>query len=83
MSGPRATEGADVPLVLDVESAAELLGIGRNLMYQLIGSGDVRAIRLGRRIVVSREAIRDLLEKPTGPSDLEAWIQAGRPGPKP
>ena len=37
-----------VRLVLTVEEAAELLGIGRTLMYALISAGEVESVRIGR-----------------------------------
>ena len=35
-------------LLLTVEEAADRLGIGRSLMYELIGDGQVPSIRVGR-----------------------------------
>lgn len=35
-------------LLLTVEEAAELLGLGRTLMYELIRNGDVMSVRVGR-----------------------------------
>lgn len=40
------------PLTLTVEQAAEVLGIGRSTAYELVRSGDLKCIRLRRRIVV-------------------------------
>ncbi len=40
------------PLTLTVEQAAEVLGIGRSTAYELVRSGDLKHIRLRRRIVV-------------------------------
>jgi excisionase family DNA binding protein len=53
-----------VPLILNLSEAAALLGIGRNGAYRMAADGTLPVIRLGpRRLVVSREALRDLLEK--------------------
>jgi excisionase family DNA binding protein len=38
----------DFGLLLSVEEAARLLGIGRTLMFELIGSGAVTSVRIGR-----------------------------------
>ena len=40
------------PLTLTVEQAANVLGVGRSTAYELVRSGDLRCIRLRRRIVV-------------------------------
>jgi excisionase family DNA binding protein len=48
-----------------VREAAQVLGVGKNLMYDAIRSGRVQVIRLGdggRKIVIPREAIERLLE---------------------
>ena len=48
---------------VSVSHAAELLGIGRNLAYELARRGELPgALRLGRRIVVSRKALGAFLE---------------------
>jgi excisionase family DNA binding protein len=43
--------------LLDVEEAAEQLGVGRSKVYQLIGSGDLASIAIGTRRKVSRAAV--------------------------
>ena len=40
------------PLTLTVEQAAEVLGVGRSTANELVRSGDLKCIRLRRRIVV-------------------------------
>jgi excisionase family DNA binding protein len=47
-------------LTLTVDEAAKVLGISRALAYELIASGEIPSLRLGRRIVVPRRAL-DLL----------------------
>jgi excisionase family DNA binding protein len=49
-------------LAVKPEEAARMLGIGRNLMYEMIKSGDIQAIRLGeRRLLVPVAALEKLL----------------------
>lgn len=61
------------PLLLTVEEAADLLMIGRSLMYQLIGDGSIATIRIGRLRRVPREAltsyINDQVHRPVGHSE--------------
>ena len=51
------TVRADNRLLLSVEEAAERLGIGRSLMYELISSGQVASIRVGRLRRIAPEAL--------------------------
>jgi excisionase family DNA binding protein len=48
-------------LVLTVDEAAYLLNISRGLVYELVSRGELPAIRLGRRIVIPRIAMEELL----------------------
>lgn len=50
-------------LTVTVEEAAGLLGIGRNLAYQLVRSGQIPALRLGARWVIPRRSLELWLEK--------------------
>lgn len=54
-------------LVLSVTEAAELLGVGRNHLYDMVADGQIPHIRLGRLIKIPR-------------SSLESWLleQAAR-----
>ncbi len=52
-------------LVLSVEDAAALLGISRTLAYELVHRGELPYLRLGRRIVIPRARIHDLIEAST------------------
>lgn len=49
------------PLVLTVEQAGEILGIGRSTAYELVRAGELKSIRLRRRIVVPVARIAELL----------------------
>ncbi len=53
--------------VLTVTEAARALGISRTLAYKLIGRHEIPSVRLGRRIVVPRRAIEDLLDSASAP----------------
>ena len=60
--------GDDAPATITVEAAARRLGIGRQLAYELARRGELPgARRLGpRRIVVSRKALENFLERDGG-----------------
>lgn len=57
---------------LSLEAAGKKLGIGRGLMYQLAREDalPVPVIRIGRRMVISRRAIDDLLNKRKADEDV-------------
>ena len=53
----------DRPMILRVEDLMSLLGIGRNTAYELIHSGQIRSVRIGRQIRIPREALLEFLRK--------------------
>jgi excisionase family DNA binding protein len=52
---------------MTVDEAAEVLGISRTSAYECVRRGELRAIRLGRRLVVPRLVVDQLLagDRPT------------------
>jgi len=52
-------------LVCTVAEAAHLLGISRAFAYELVARGEIPVIRLGRRIVIPKEQLLDLLDIPS------------------
>ncbi len=66
----------DDRLTVTVEEAAKLLGISRGLAYELVARGELPSLHLGRRRVIPRMAIDELIanvcanldgEEPAGP----------------
>lgn len=51
----------DLPLVLRMEDLMSALDIGRNAAYELVRSGQIRSIRIGRQIRVPKDAVREYL----------------------
>ena len=47
----------DIPLTSTPEEAGHLLHIGRNSIYRLIDDGQIQVIRLGRKILIPRNAL--------------------------
>lgn len=49
------------PLTISVEDAARLLGISRGLAYEAARRGELPVIRLGRRLLVPRQRLLELV----------------------
>jgi len=60
------TNYTEQPLTLTVEQAAKLLGIGRSTAYELVHTGDIPSLRLGRRIVVPKARLAEMLSDSDG-----------------
>jgi excisionase family DNA binding protein len=51
----------NLPLLLAVHRAAEILGISRAAAYRLVASGELPVRRLGGRVYVVTAGLRDLV----------------------
>ena len=54
------------PLTITVEDAARLLGISRGLAYEAVRRGELPVIRLGRRLLVPRQRLYELVGTQNG-----------------
>ena len=45
----------------NIERTQERLGVGRSKIFELIASGQLRSVRVGRRRLVPEQAIRDFV----------------------
>jgi excisionase family DNA binding protein len=61
LRGSAATDNQT--LLVTVEEAAHLLGVGRTTMFELIGRGDVKSIRLGRRRLIARKSLESFVDE--------------------
>ena len=55
----------DLPVTLRVEELMPILGIGRNTAYELVRSGKLRSIRVGRQVRqvrIPKNALVEFLE---------------------
>lgn len=63
---PKSIEGMPIErLVLTVSDLQPALGIGRAQAYALVNRADFPAIRLGRKILIPRDALLRWLDKQT------------------
>jgi excisionase family DNA binding protein len=55
------------PILLGVEPAAAALGICRSQLYELIGDGSIRSVKIGKRRLIERaELDRFVAKLPVG-----------------
>lgn len=54
---------SDEKLLLSVVEAAQRLGIGRTLMYELLGSGRIESVHVGRLHKVPADALAKFVER--------------------
>ena len=66
------------PLTFTVEQAAQLLGIARGSAYEAARRGELPTIRLGRRLLVPRARLLELV----GATDVSAEWPEARSWPK-
>ncbi len=52
----------DLPVTLRVDELMPILGIGRNIAYELVRSGRLRSIRVGRQVRIPKNALIEFLE---------------------
>ena len=57
---------SDDALLLKVPEAARLLRVSRNLVYELVAQGRLPHVRLGRRVLIPRQGLKDWIERQAG-----------------
>ena len=51
----------ELPLALRVEDLMPILDIGRNTAYELVRSGQIRSVKVGKQIRIPKDALREYL----------------------
>ena len=49
----------ELPLLLNVKQLADLLGVSDSSVYELIQEDDFPSLRIGKRIVIPKEELRE------------------------
>ena len=62
MENERPTDISALPLILTVEDLTKIFAVGKNTVYELIHSGAIRSVRVGRSYRVPRDAIAEFLK---------------------
>ncbi len=50
----------EYPDVVTIEELQEMLGIGKGLAYQLVNSGKIKAVKVGKRWRIAKEEIKSI-----------------------
>ena len=53
----------DLPLTLRVEDLMPILSVGRNTAYELVRSGQIRSIRIGKQLRIPKQDLIAYLTK--------------------
>jgi excisionase family DNA binding protein len=48
-------------LTYTVTEAAQILGVSRGLLYTQVRTGEIRAIKLGRKVVITHAVLEEIL----------------------
>lgn len=54
------------PICVRINDAARMIGIGRTKLYELIASGDVEAVKLGKATRITTVSLRNLVTRQSG-----------------
>lgn len=57
-------------LLVPVETAAEVLGLGRTKVFELIAKGELEAVRIGRSRRVPTDALEQYVARLRGDSEV-------------
>ena len=52
----------DEAMTLSVEHAARLIGISRTTAYRMVQSGELPAVKVGRRVLILKKPLMEMLE---------------------
>lgn len=53
----------NMKLMVSVEEATEILGIGRTVLYPFLTHGELRSLKIGRRRVIPVEALEEFVHR--------------------
>jgi excisionase family DNA binding protein len=53
----------ELPVTLRVEDLTSILDIGRNTAYELVRSGHIKSVRVGRQIRIPKDAVQEFLQR--------------------
>ena len=70
---------AEVPRTLSVDQAAKVLGVSRGTCYELVNSGRLHSIQIGRRRLIPRAAVLNFVGEAPPREPVTEGSRSGRP----
>ncbi|WP_156839840.1 helix-turn-helix domain-containing protein [Novosphingobium aquimarinum] len=64
MSGQQPVE----PICVRINDAARMIGVGRTKLYELISTGELETVKIGKSTRVTTASIHDLVKRRCSPS---------------
>ena len=61
LDNSKTLQGYAQKLTLSVQEAANQIGVSKPVMYKLLETGEIHAIRIGRKILIPQESVTDYL----------------------
>lgn len=61
LDNSKTLQGYAQRLTLSVQEAANQIGVSKPVIYRLLETGEIHAIRIGRKILIPQEAVTDYL----------------------
>ena len=65
----QASFGSMEPITVRIPDAIKLTGIGRSKLYELISSGDIETIKVGRMTLIPVDGLRTFIRRRTADKD--------------
>ena len=60
---PQKSSPMNAKVTLTVPEAAELIGVCKPTMYEMVRAGKVRSVKVGKKILISRQSLMDLFQE--------------------
>jgi len=59
MSGPQPVE----PICVRINDAARMIGVGRTKLYELIATGELETVKIGKATRITTASLRELVRR--------------------
>ena len=60
------------PVLVSVDQAAHIVGLGKSKLYELLLSGQLKSVKIGRRRLIPAQALKDFVDGLTDSHEVQA-----------